>query len=204
MKSLSKDAVNNSMAFATISFGITLFRFLIALFAGVSVLYKQENYQALTSLSILLIVIFDYYDGVFFDKSNLSKQKEWRIRRRILDSVADRVIIQIICFSLLIADGTFLWPYLAILSRELILSSYLVRLFKRNILVYPKFIAKLACGTVALCVLAYLTTPSLSTVFIGSMLLMSFFSLQEYRDTFKSHERKRASALPEFREIEEV
>jgi hypothetical protein len=205
MKATGKVAELIAFPYAVLSFGTTLLRLLLAVSAGGLAFLAFEDSRVTIAAAVLLIVIMDYVDGIFFDSSLLSAQKEWRIRRRVFDSLADRIVIQIVCVAVLIADSSFLWIYLLILSREIVLSGYSVSLFRRGLLVYPGFVAKLACGILALCVIAFLLSSTyLTWGFTCLMLIMSYCSLREYRKAAgKSNVANTLSGLPLY-EIEEV
>jgi phosphatidylglycerophosphate synthase len=131
-------------------------------------------------------MIFDYYDGVLFNKSFLRSIKDWRISRRVFDSFADRAVIQFICIPLVLNHKSFLWIYVAILLREVVISGYLAGLFKRNILLYPQLMAKLACAMIGVTTIAYLTLTFYGYLFVaGCMLIMSCLAVKEYRDRLK-------------------
>lgn len=167
------------------SFVITFGRLVIALItcANIATNYANTKYHAITA--IVVIMGLDYLDGSLFRKSQLAHVKEWRMGRRIVDSVADRAVIQIVCIPLLITDQTFGWLYAVICAREAALTIYLCRFFKLGFLVYPGPIARAACVSVGLTVIGFLILGlSAITVILGlGMIAMSFLSLHEYSKT---------------------
>lgn len=165
------------------STGFTVLRFLIALGIGVAFLqFGAGTTKEFAVTGTLLIVAFDYFDGIYFAKSPVASQKDWRIFRRKADSIADRLVIQLVCIPLLLTDPAFFWFYVAIALREAVISGYNSWLYQKGIIVYPSNIAKFACAFVSLVGISYLTLPSIVTSMItGIMLVFSGLSLLDYR-----------------------
>ena len=181
--------------YAIASYGMTFFRLGIAFFIGVSFLVKVSDVKLIAVAGTLFIVGFDYYDGELFKKSFLINSKKWRVNRRILDSVVDRLVIHVICLSVLIVDSHFLPFYLPIILREVVLSTYLSIKFKQGLLIYPGPIAKLACAFVGFNGIAYLITSSLTTIcFTVSMMCMSVLAFREYFKISKGYKEGRIEA----------
>jgi len=171
------------------SFGMTFVRLGLALYTGGLILAGLLSVYKPTIIGIiLLIMILDYYDGKLFSKSYLQDIAHWRIKRRLLDSISDRMIIQIGCLSLLMIDTSFVIFYLAILSREVLTGGYTALMYKKGILIYPKRIAKIAAVLVGLTVIVYLTFDTTATAIVTvAMLLLSFFAFKEYQNSFKEY-----------------
>lgn len=171
--------VDRDLLLAVTSYGITLLRLLIAAVGALTVLRRDD--MRFVVASVALVMALDYFDGATFDKSYFSAHREWRIRRRIADSVSDRLVIQIICIPLLIQDSSFMWLYLLILARELAISGYLFREFSKGILVYPRSISKIACGMVGMAVISFVTFPVAVVLMTGAvMITLSGFALRDY------------------------
>lgn len=164
---------------ATASYGITFIRLLVALIGAISILRHHDRWILI--VSILLVMMLDYFDGVTFDRSNFSALKEWRVNRRIADSVCDRLVIQIICIPLLMENPSFGWLYIVILLRELAISSFVSSQFAQKLLVYPGTIAKIACATVGLSVIAFVVLPIVVTAAAAAVMVsLSVFALLDY------------------------
>ncbi len=187
MNITKESSLNYNLTFAIASFGATFVRLGIAFFIGVSLLLGYAFAKELAIFGTITIMILDYYDGVWFKKSQLNEIKSWRVNRRILDSVTDRILIQVVCLAVLITSFAFLPFYLIILIREISISSYVTQHFKNNILLYPGPIAKLACVLIGSTVIFYLAfNVVLSTFVLISMLITSVLAFNEYREAVKS------------------
>jgi len=171
--------VDRDLLLAVVSYGITFLRLLIAAFGAITILRGDDVLFVVASIT--LVMVFDCFDGATFDKSNFSALKEWRIKRRVADSISDRLVIQIICIPLLIKNPSFMWLYVPVLARELAISGYVSKEFARGILVYPRLVSKLACATVGIAVISSLVFP-LSLAFIATpvMITLSVFALLDY------------------------
>lgn len=195
--------IDRDLVFATASYGITLLRLLIAAFGAVTIFRGDDPRLAVAS--IVLVMTFDYFDGATFEKSAFSALKEWRIRRRVADSISDRLVIQIVCIPLLIKSPSFLWSYLPIVAREIAISGYISKQFAKGIIIYPRAISKVACTMVGITVASFLTFPSgLTIIFSVVMIAFSALALVDYVGRLKkynSHTRSNALLLKSFNEI---
>lgn len=190
MKAVESE-IEYHITYAVASFGITFLRLFIAVYIGLNVLTSQISFKFAAGVGILLIMLLDYYDGSLFDKSQLNKIKEWRVNRRILDGTVDRLVIQIVCLSILFIDLSFIWVYLFVLIRELLVSSFVSNQFKKKVLLYPGVIAKIACTFVGITVISYLVTATspLTVAFCVTMLFTAILALREYARTKEEFER---------------
>ena len=179
MKVESRVSVDRDYLLAVSSYGVTLLRLLIAVGGAVTILRGQDI--RLGVASILLVMALDYFDGATFERSNLSGIMEWRIGRRIVDSISDRLVIQIVCIPVLITDSSFSWLYLLIAAREMAISGYISRQFAQGRLVYPRGISKIACAMIGLAVISSLVFSFTVTVMTAAtMIALSAFALFEY------------------------
>jgi len=178
------------------SFGITFVRLGLIIYTSGLILTGLAAHKPIIIGMILLIMMLDYYDGKLFNKSYLQDIAHWRIKRRLLDSISDRMVIQIGCLSLLLIDPSFLIFYLAILAREVLNCGYPAWMYqKKGILIYPKRIARVTGLLVGLTVIGYLTFGITATAVVTvTMLLMSFFAFKECQNSFKEHENRRVPA----------
>jgi phosphatidylglycerophosphate synthase len=171
--------VDRDSFFTITSYGITFIRLLIAFFGGVMILRGDDVKFGVASIA--LVMAFDYFDGATFNRTTFSTIKEWRMNRRVLDSVFDRLVIQIVCIPLLISNSSFVWLYLLILSRELAISGYISKQFTQGLLVYPRLLAKIACATVGITVISFLAFPfSVTFISAGMMIALSVSALIDY------------------------
>lgn len=176
----SSDTVN-----VFLSVGATLLRLLINIFISIHMVFARTTNKWLILLVVITTVVLDYYDGVFFKKTSLHHTKYWRVNRRILDSVSDRLIIQIGCLSLLIVDVEFLPFYLTIIFREIFISGYCSNKYNAGFLIYPDNLARIASAFIALVVVSYLFMPLYFTSAISIiMLTLSCLSFLSYRRRF--------------------
>jgi phosphatidylglycerophosphate synthase len=178
----------HSSAFAAASFGATILRLILALYVGLGLVLCLPGSRMLAVAGILLIMILDHYDGVLFKRSLLSSDAHWRVRRRILDSAADRVVVQLVSLAVVASDRSFLPFYFCIVFRELVLSSYVTRVFLKGILAYPGRVAKVSAVTIGLLVSAHIVGSVVVEIFtLALMLVTSVMALSEYGksvDTF--------------------
>ncbi len=173
------------ISFVIISFSMTFIRIILVLYASLLIMTSISETKYQICFLILLVMLFDYYDGLFFKKSQMNEIKTLRIKRRLFDSFADRFIIHIGSLSLLIMDINFLPVYAAILIRELLISGYCVVRYKQQFLIYPKKIAKLGSFFVGLTVIAHLILGlSLIILTTSIMLTISLFALLEYHNSY--------------------
>lgn len=173
------------------SFGATIVRLILSIVASMFIVLAVQGFQHLATGIIILIIAVDYYDGILFRNSVMNNVKSWRIRRRLFDSMSDRLIIQIGCLSVLFTDPHFAPIYIVITARELIFTGYWNWAFHfRRTLIEPKGIAKAAAACIGLVVIAYLET---STKIVGItmliMIAMSFMSFRNYVTRFNARGR---------------
>lgn len=189
--------INNGLTYAIASYGMTFLRLGIAIFIAMNFLLFGIDNKLIAAIGTIIIMVLDYYDGEFFNKSNLVGLKQWRVNRRVLDGTVDRIVIHAICLSLLIVDGNFMIFYLAILAREVVLSMFSTIKFYKGYLVYPGIWAKLACVMVGFTGISYLLTDYIFTLFIAIiMLTISIIALQEYRNTFNRFTKENIAYAP--------
>jgi phosphatidylglycerophosphate synthase len=176
------------IAYVIVSYGMTAVRLGIAAFSAYSLVNDVGYGRFLSAFLVAAIMILDYLDGVMFGRSILSELKNWRISRRVFDSVADRLVIQTVCLPLLIIDPTFLVFYVAILGREMILSVQLARFFSRGVLVYPSTVARVAMVFIGLTAIVFLLDMHNAVVFGSTvaMLYYGYLALQNYKKRFIS------------------
>lgn len=168
-------------ALVNVSYTITITRVLIAAAIGGFILFESTAAKTIAVIGILAIMVADYFDGDIFDLADARNDKSKRIKRRKADSIADRAVIQLVSLPLLFMEPAFLWLYVAILVREVVISGYNYHLYRQKIIVYPTAIAKVACFFVGLTVISYLTLSSINTGLITMlMLVLSAFALHEY------------------------
>jgi len=173
--------------FAVASFGVTFIRLVVGLQIIAILINSLRDLKWVVSLGIIVIMAFDYLDGFLFSKSLLSANKQWRVRRRMVDSISDRLVIQMVCVPLLLVDHSFFWVYTAIVSREFVLSFYNVRCIKNGVLIYPGRVAKIACAFVGFTTVAYLTAST--SVVLSSTIVMMVLSVLagfEYRKKYRT------------------
>ena len=187
--------VDRDSMLAIASYGITFIRLLIAAVGALTIL-RGDDLRLVVS-SIALVMAFDYFDGATFEKSTFSIIKEWRIKRRLADSISDRLVIQIISIPLLIENSSFVWLYLLIVAREVAISGYLSRQFTKGNLVYPRLIAKVACAMVGLAVISFLSFSfSITFIVSAAMIASSAFALLDYSRRIRSYEASSPISLP--------
>lgn len=174
-----------------VSFGATIIRLIMSIVASMLIVLAAQGFQHLATGIIILIIAVDYYDGILFRKSVMNNVKSWRIRRRLFDSMSDRLIIQIGCLSVLFTDPHFAPIYIVITVRELVFTGYWNWAFHfRKTLIEPKGIAKAAAASIGLIVIAYLETSTrIAGIATLLMIAMSFLSFRNYVTRFNSRGR---------------
>lgn len=138
-----------------ISFGVTFVRIILA-FLCIPLLGTKSSEFLVTSL-IIIIMVFDHYDGKLFKLSSLNEIPVWRRMRRVFDSCGDRICIQFVCIPLLFAHPGFFLSYLVICLKESLTSIICIKEFKQGQIIYPSKISKV------------------STVFIGLTAISGIF-----------------------------
>jgi len=174
--------------YAATSFGLTFSRLIFAGYVGIQLVENYKASRVFAVLGILMLMVFDYLDGVFFSKSSLADVKAWRVNRRILDSAVDRITIQICGISLALADRSFVSFYGLITIREILISGYVSSLYRKGYLLYPGPLAKIACVSIGLTVIAFLIgSSSLTLIAAFAMIALSAFSAKEYFTTLGNY-----------------
>jgi phosphatidylglycerophosphate synthase len=192
MKYFSDIESRRDVAYAATSFGITASRLVLAGYVGLQLINNANGARAFGAIAICMLMVFDYLDGAFFRRSRLSDVKAFRVNRRLFDSVADRLTIQMCCIPLLIVDRSFSVFYIIITIRELLISGYLTKLYRKGFLLYPGPVAKTACVSIGLVVISFLTRFSSATVILSlAMIVLSALSAKEYLNTLKDYRGNR-------------
>ena len=94
--------------------------------------------------------------------------------------MSDRLVIQAICLPLAYRDNMFLWIYIPILIREVLMAVQASKFYSEGILVYPGKIAKIAVALVGLCGVAYCIAPFIVAMLTVILMLgASYFSFCE-------------------------
>lgn len=180
-KAISINHNSTDLALLIFSFGVTVIRMGIIFLTSYTILQQHQNFKELAIINIALVMLLDYYDGVFFRKSNYNSIKRWRINRRLFDSITDKVITHTGSISLLIIDNSFIWIYLCILIRDIAIGGYCSISFSKGLLLYPASISKISMIFVGLSIMFYLT-GILALIFfsICAMLVLSIISFANY------------------------
>jgi len=203
MKVESHVRVDRDLLFAVASYGITFVRLIIAVLGAFMILRGDD--VRFTVASVALIMALDYFDGATFNRSNFSALREWRIKRRIVDSVSDRLVIQIICIALLVKNFSFVWLFLPILTRELAISGYVSTQFAKGILVYPRSISKIACAMVGISVISFAVFPvGFTFMACAVMITLSGLALFDYIHRTQKYKAPRSPMAKLVRSLEEI
>lgn len=145
---------NNDFSLAgTISFIMTFCRLIFAFIAFF--LIFLHHWEIIIFL-VIMIIIFDQFDGVIFRISSLKNNKIWAYRRRIIDSIIDRLCIHIICIGLIIIEQKFLPIYIAIFIKEFLTSYPCIKAFLNNELLQPSIYSKISTVAVGLLVITFI------------------------------------------------
>jgi phosphatidylglycerophosphate synthase len=179
MRVESRLRVDRDRLFFIASYGITFFRLGVAFFAASNILRAGNLWFSVSSIAF--IIAADYFDGAVFAKSDFNHSKIWRVRRRLFDSVIDRFVIQIVCIALALTNSAFVWLYVPIAAREVIISGYLSKAFAERLVVYPRSISKIACAMVGVAVMSFLLMPPAFTLITTAIMVsLSSFALIDY------------------------
>lgn len=160
-----------------IGLGMTVFRILLALISVPIILSQKSNLSV--AMIVLAIVVLDYYDGKMFRNSSFNESEKWRTIRRILDSCADRMSIQVVCIPLVIAQPNFLFPYIVICIKEIMTSVVCCRSFLDGYIIYPSTMARIATVFVGLTVVTQLIFGGILTYVCALILL--FAGMESFR-----------------------
>lgn len=176
---------------AIASFGITAIRLSLIAFTAIIILTINPSYREIAVISIIVIMLFDYLDGKIFKLSAINNIGYWRIRRRLFDSFADRAITHIGSISLLLIDSNFLWLYLIILTRDIVISGYCSYQFKKGYLIYPKKMAKISALLIGISIIIYFSGYLfLGIIFSILLISTSYLSLLEYIKSLNTYLKK--------------
>ena len=162
-----------------IGLSMTVFRILLAFFC-VHFIFSGGSHLLISTL-VLTIIVFDYYDGRLFRKSIFNENENWRSFRRILDSCADRISIQVVCIPLLIMNHDFWVPYLAICFKEIMTSTICLKSYFNGYIIYPSTVSRISTILVGLTAISYLLLGYKVSLILSFLLLMGgIWSLFNY------------------------
>ncbi|MFI5251283.1 MAG: hypothetical protein ACHQQQ_02530 [Bacteroidota bacterium] len=188
------------ICYGVVSYGATLIRLGIAAAVAVIIIGDVNWNKVVVSLGIVLVMVLDYLDGILFSRSVMNNDKSWRIRRRIVDSVIDRIVIQAVCIPLVLIYNSFQPFFLIILAREVFMSTFLTRVFARNILIYPSKVSRLSMIMIGITVIAYALNYSNVAVLAATLMIgFSLISFQEYKKRLSNNQ---GDSIIELREIQ--
>lgn len=185
MTVLSTSRSNKSILLGILSLSITGLRIIMAIF---SAYLLENNIPIQSSIFVFAIMMLDHFDGQIFKKSRLNMYEKWRKIRRIFDSCADRVVIQIVCLTLLAINPAFITCFFCIIFKELLTSILCISYFHKGILLNPPKIAKIS--TIAIGLLAIsniLDLPYAISAFLCLLVLLTGIrSAQKYRENIEA------------------
>lgn len=152
-----------------------------------------KNYLLLV-ISLLLTVLLDFFDGFLARK--LSQETELG---KILDPMADKLLIIFIILALIIKSDFPLWLALIILVRDLIIVTVSVVMFKGKHKVTPSIlIGKVTFGVLGALIMTYvvdlhesLNLEILKRFFIVLSFIFLSWSWVEYFKIFMSYKREK-------------
>lgn len=134
-----------------------------------------------TALAVVAFVALDELDGTLFRRSARSMVGSSRAIRRALDSIVDRLSVQLVSLSVLAADFSYLPLFVAVLAREVAVCVPCIRACWRGLVIYPNRVSKISTVSVACVGIAYiLGAPSLAYVFAVPMLASAVFAVRDY------------------------
>ncbi len=153
-----------------IGLGMTFFRIILA-FLCIPLIHNGHS-DMIVAFLVGIIVVFDYYDGKLFRNSLFNESVKWRSARRIIDSCADRLSIQLVCIPIFLAHSDFIFPYLVICFKEIITSTVCLKSFFRGYIIYPSNISRISTVLVGLTVISQLLFGGVVTIIISLMLFI--------------------------------
>jgi phosphatidylglycerophosphate synthase len=170
-------------SYTFIAYGAIVLRAFLTLLAVFGMFMTNSLNPIATTIIIIGIMVLDFFDGASFRKSHYNEIKYNRIQFRLLDSTTDRFIIHVGSLGVLFIDHTFIYFYLPILIREIILSGYSISKYYKGYLLYPKTKAKIAAIFVGLSIVSYILFQiSLITIMTNIlMIVFSVFAFFEYK-----------------------
>jgi phosphatidylglycerophosphate synthase len=187
-----KKAIRSDFYIA-LSFGMTYFRIVLIFVASALIFTNWGSNVSLLVTLILLIMCLDYFDGLLFRKSILHSIPFLRIKRRLLDSSADRVVTHIGCISLFLVEPSFAIIYILILLREIILSGYNIIKFSKNIIIYPGIWAKIAAAFVGFTVISFLINGNSILTYFIAIVMVCLSSIAFFEYYFKYRDNKQTN-----------
>jgi len=172
---------------ALASLGTTFLRLGLAVVIAAMLALAAPHAGLVAATGIFVIMALDYSDGVLFRRSVLSSSPSWRIRQRLTDSAVDRMVVQIVCLSVLAVNHSF-WPlYVCVLVKEVVFWMIGTWVFLRGLVVFPGFWAKI--GMVLLGTSVALFSVGLveaAVIAMGIMAVLAVIALLEYLKSYET------------------
>lgn len=172
-----------------VAYGAIILRGFLVLFAVFGMFMTSSVNPVATATLIIVIMVLDFFDGESFRKTHYNEIKHNRVQFRMLDSSIDRFVIHFGSIGLLFNDSNYIYFYLPILIREIILSGYSILHYYKGYLFYPKVKAKIAAIFVGLSILSYVIFGnSLITICINIlMIVFSVIAFFEYKKSISPY-----------------
>ena len=178
----------SSFLWAVVSLGATVMRLLIAGWAFIRLLDTGMTSMHYFIIAIIAIILMDHIDGILFEKTFLSQIEIWKNRRRILDSVCDRLCIQFFCLPILILQPEFIVIYMIILSKELMTSITCIKAYGSNMVLSSNTAGKVSCIAIGAAVITWLLSLYYVAYNISLIILVTgYISYLGYRDSYKKY-----------------
>lgn len=178
----------SSVLWAVFSFGVTLMRLLMAVLCFIYLMDGGMNSLYFPICTIIAIILLDHIDGRLFEKSFLNDFEIWKNRRRVFDSVSDRLCIQFFCIPILILQPEFVVIYFIILFKELLTSINCIKAYNRSIVLPSNTTGKISSISIGLAVILWLLRLYFVAYGIVPIILITgYISYVKYRSAYKEH-----------------
>lgn len=176
----------HSLLWAIFSFGITILRLVAALSCCLLLLYYKEISALFCSIIVILIMVFDHIDGKFFKKSYLNEITFWKNARRVIDSVSDRLCIQLFCIPILLLDITFLPIYCIVLCKEMLTSIYCIQAYYNGVVLSSNSAGKISSIATGLSVILWLMGQTLTVYcMLFVVIVFGFIAHRRYKEAYR-------------------
>lgn len=171
---------------AIFSFGITFFRLFISFISFLFLLKNKNIYSHFLIYTIILIMILDQIDGKIFKKSILNDSAFWKNHRRILDSICDRICIQLFCIPILFLQPKFIIIYTIIIWKEMMTSIKCIKAYNNNIILSSNNMGKISSVTVGIVVIMWILHLYFIAYCITPIILITgYISYKNYLNSYK-------------------
>jgi hypothetical protein len=162
--------------------------FLKPFFAGGIIILLADRNDKIAAAAILLLMVFDIFDGVLFGHSPYSANTKLERLRRWGDSIGDRFAIHTVLVSMILLSGLPIGFYVVALVRDILIGAVFAYGYTSHTLVErPNLSSRLASFSVGLMAIAWLTAGmGAALACAGPTILFGSIGLAQYYKTMRT------------------